>query len=55
MSHPVIPSEIIYLFTYLLDLLLLPRWGTADAEIKDPLVGVLGVQRFPLSMRGVGV
>ena len=25
------------------------RWGTADAEIKSPLVGAQGYQRFPLS------
>ena len=24
-----------------------PQWGTADAEIKNPLVGAKGYQGFP--------
>ena len=32
-----------------------PQWGTADAEIKNPLVGDEGYQRFPLFKPGVGI
>ena len=28
--------------------------GTADAEMKDPIVGVRGYQRFPISNLGAG-
>ena len=31
-----------------------PRWSTADAEIKGPLVGTQGYQRFPISKPVVG-
>ena len=32
-----------------------PQWGTADAEIKNPLVGARGYQMFPLFKPGVGI
>ena len=32
-----------------------PQWGTADAEIKNPLVGAKGYQMFPRFKPGVGI
>ena len=42
-------------FFFFFNLYLQPQWGTADAEIKNPLVGAKGYQRFPLFKPGVGI